>query len=96
MDATSGISLMEAHVDAKGMAGWIGFAGLVMLIVGGVNAFQGLVAIFDDGYYVITGGGLVFGVSTWGWILLLWGVLLVLAGIGLICWAGMGALVRDP
>ena len=89
MDATNGIPRVEADVNSKGMAGWIGFAGLVMLIVGAVNFFQGLVAIFEDGYYVVTGSGtLVFDVTTWGWILLLWGVLLALAGLGLISGQG--------
>ena len=89
MDAANGIPRGEADVNAKGMAGWIGFAGLVMLIVGAVDFFQGLVAIFEDGYYVVTGSGtLVFDVTTWGWILLLWGILLALAGLGLI--AGQG------
>ena len=28
------------------MAGWIGFAGIVMLILGGIDFFQGLIALF--------------------------------------------------
>ncbi len=72
-------------MNSKSMAGWIGFAGLVMLILGGINFFQGLIAVFEDDYYVVTQSGyLVFDVSTWGWILMAWGLLLVLVGIGLI------------
>jgi hypothetical protein len=72
-------------MNSKSMAGWIGFAGLVMLILGGINFFQGLIAVFEDDYYVVTQAGyLVFDVSAWGWILLIWGVLLVLVGIGLL------------
>ena len=83
-------------MNTKGMANWIGFAALVMLIVGAIDFVQGLVAIFEDGYYVITGSGLVFDVNTWGWILLLWGILLALAGLGLIAgqgWARWFAIV---
>jgi hypothetical protein len=66
------------------MAGWIGFAGLVMLILGGIDFFQGLIALFDDEYYVVTSSGfLVVDLTTWGWIMLIWGVLLVLAGLAL-------------
>ena len=72
-------------MSSKSMAGWIGFAGLVMLILGGINFFQGLIAVFEDDYYLVTQSGyLVFDVSTWGWILLLWGVLVALVGLGLL------------
>ena len=71
------------------MAGWIGFAGIVMLILGGIDFFQGLIALFDDQYYVVTASGfLVVDLTTWGWIMLFWGVLLVLAGLALT--AGQG------
>jgi hypothetical protein len=71
------------------MAGWIGFAGMLMLIIGGIDFFQGLIALFEDEYYLVTQSGfLVVDLTTWGWIMLLWGVLLALAGLGLL--AGQG------
>jgi len=71
------------------MAGWIGFAGMLMLILGGIDVFQGLIALFEDEYYVVTQSGfLAVDLTAWGWIMLLWGVLLVLAGLGLM--AGQG------
>ena len=67
------------------MAGWSGFAGMVMVILGGIDFFQGLIALFEDEYYAVTQSGfLVVDLTTWGWIMLLWGVLLVLAGLALI------------
>ena len=33
------------------MAGWIGFAGIVMLVLGGIDLFQGLIAVVKDDYY---------------------------------------------
>ena len=72
-------------MNSRSMAGWIGFAGIVMLIMGGIAFFQGLIALFEDEYYVVTQSGfLVVDVTAWGWIMLLWGVLLVLAGLSLI------------
>jgi hypothetical protein len=66
------------------MAGWIGFAAIMMLIIGGVTLFEGLIAIIRDEYYVVTGSGvLVFDLSTWGWIMLFWGILLFLVGAAL-------------
>jgi len=76
-------------MNSKSMAGWIGFAGIVMLIMGGIDFFQGLIALFDDEYFVVTSSGfLVVDLTGWGWIMLIWGVLLFLAGLGLI--AGQG------
>ncbi len=64
-------------------------AAIVMLIIGFIDFFQGLIALFDDKYYVVTASGfLVVDLTTWGWIMLLWGVLLVLAGLALA--AGQG------
>jgi len=71
------------------MAGWIGFAAIVMLILAGIDVIQGLIALFDDEYYVVSRSGfLVVDLTAWGWALLIWGVLLAAAGLGLI--AGKG------
>jgi hypothetical protein len=71
------------------MAGWIGFAAIMMLIVGALTFFEGLIAIVRDEYYVVTGSGvLLFDLTTWGWIMLFWGILLLLAGAGLYTGAG--------
>jgi hypothetical protein len=66
------------------MAGWIGFAAMVMLILAGIDVIQGLIALFDDEYYVVSRSGfLVVDLTAWGWALLIWGVLLAAAGLGL-------------
>ena len=71
-------------MNSKSMAGWIGFAAIVLLIVGAIDFFQGLIAVFEDEYFVPTGSGfLVFDLTAWGWTMMIWGVLLVLAGLGL-------------
>ena len=84
-------------MNSKSMSGWIGFAGIVMLIIGGIDFFQGLIALFEDEYYVPTASGfLVFDLTGWGWTMLIWGVLLFLAGLGLIAgqaWARWFAIV---
>ena len=72
-------------MNSKSMAGWIGFAGILILIVGMLDFFQGLIALFRDNYYVVSSSGfIVVDLTTWGWIMLIWGVLLVLAGLGLL------------
>jgi hypothetical protein len=73
----------------RAMAGWIGFAGTLMLILGGIDFFQGLIALFEDEYYLVTQSGfLVVDLTAWGWVMLVWGVVLALAGLALI--AGRG------
>jgi hypothetical protein len=84
-------------MNSKSMAGWIGFAGIMLLIVGSIDFFQGLIALFEDDYFVVTRSGfLVVDLTAWGWIMLIWGVLLVLAGLGLMAaqgWARWFAIV---
>ncbi len=67
------------------------------MIVGAIDFFQGLIALFEDEYYVVTGSGfLVFDLTGWGWTMVIWGVLLVLAGLGLAAgqgWARWFAIV---
>jgi hypothetical protein len=66
-------------------SGWIVFAGFVLVLVGAMDALQGLVAIIKDEYVVATAKGLaIVDVTTWGWVTLLWGALLVLVGFGLL------------
>ena len=72
-------------MNSKSMAGWIGFAGILMLIIGSIDFFQGLIALFDDEYYVVTQAGfLVVDLTGWGWIMLIWGTLLIVGALGLL------------
>ena len=66
-------------------AGWVAFAGLLMMIIGGLDFFQGLIAVIRDQYYVLgDNGALVVDISQWGWIMMIWGVVLALVGYGLV------------
>ena len=69
--------------------GWIVFAAFVLIIVGGMDVLQGLVAIVKDDYVVATAKGVaIVDVTAWGWATLVWGVLLILTGLGLLGAAG--------
>ena len=67
---------------ATGWVGWIFLAAVVMVVAGVLNAIQGLAALFrDEAYWVTLGGSVItFNITTWGWIHLIFGVLLVLFG----------------
>ena len=71
-------------MNSRSMAGWVGFAGILMLIVGSIDFFQGIIALFEDEYFVVTRSGfLVFDLTGWGWFMIFWGILLVIGGLGL-------------
>jgi hypothetical protein len=70
-------------------SGWIAFAGWLLIIIGTLDFFQGLIAVIRDKYYVLTPDQIiVFDLTTWGWITLIWGIVLGLAGLGLLSGAG--------
>jgi hypothetical protein len=68
---------------------WVGFAGLMMVLIGILNVVQGLIAIIRDDYYLLRAEQIiVFDLTTWGWVLLVWGIILALAGWALAMGAG--------
>ena len=76
-------------MNSRSMSGWIGFAGILMVLLGGLSFFEGLIALLEDNYYVVTPSGyLLFDVTGWGWIMLLWGIILACVGLGLLSGAG--------
>jgi hypothetical protein len=81
----------------RSMAGWIGFAGLIILIIGGLDVFQGLIALLEDNYFVVSRSGyLAVDLTAWGWGLVIWGALLILTGLALMrgrTWARWVTLV---
>jgi hypothetical protein len=78
-------------------SGWIGFAGLLLLILGILDFFQGLIAVIRGSYYAVTPDQIVVvDLTTWGWVTLLWGIVIGLVGIGLLSaqsWARWTAIV---
>jgi len=70
-------------------AGWIGFAGWLMVIVGVLDFFEGMIAVIRGQYFVLTANQIiVFDMRTWGWITLIWGIVILLAGLGLLSGSG--------
>jgi hypothetical protein len=61
------------------------FAGILMILVGFFQAIAGFSALLEDKVYVI-GQEYIFSfdATTWGWIHLLLGVILILAGLGVL------------
>lgn len=74
----------QASEGYSGWVGWIGFAGVIMMLLGTFHAIQGLVALFNDEYYLVSSSGLVLELdyTAWGWVHLIAGAVLVGAGLG--------------
>ena len=74
--------------------GWIAFAGWLMVIIGVLDAMEGLIAIIRGQYYVLTASQIiVFDVKTWGWITLIWGAVVFLTGLALLAGSELGRWV---
>jgi hypothetical protein len=79
---------------ARGWAGWVAFAGIMLALIGFFDVFQGLTALFNDEYFAVRGGELlVFDFTAWGWITLIWGAVLITAGVGLLSGRGWARVV---
>ena len=66
---------------ATGWAGWAIFAGFMMILIGGFHAIQGLAAVIEDRFFAVTPNYIFeFDVTTWGWIHLIAGIIVAIAG----------------
>ncbi len=80
-----------------GWVGWSYFAGFMMMILGGMQAIAGLVAIFKDSFYVVTQSHLLLlDYKQWGWFALILGIIVFFAGLELFrgaLWARIVAII---
>jgi hypothetical protein len=92
--------MAQYSTDVPRVSGWaaggITFAGTMLILIGVFQAIAGLVAIFDDGFFIVTQNYTFdLDVSAWGWVHLILGVLLVVTGWGLFAakaWAAAVAI----
>ncbi|MFG2085506.1 hypothetical protein [Spirillospora sp. NPDC048824] len=69
----------------QGTSGWLTFAGTLALVVGAFNVIAGLVALFNDDYYLVGENQiLVFDFTAWGWIWLMLGIVQIAVGAGVV------------
>jgi hypothetical protein len=70
------------------------FAGLIMLMIGVFQFFEGLAAIVNDQFFVVT-EDYTFNIDTtaWGWVHLIFGVVLALIGIAVVAGQTWGRLL---
>jgi hypothetical protein len=87
----------RAGRQASGWAvGFILFAAIMMIMSGVFQALEGLIAIFQNEFYVTTRNYIFqFDATTWGWIHLVLGLIVAFAGFGLLSgrtWARAAAI----
>jgi hypothetical protein len=82
----------EAVVDNEDrVTGWWVFAGILLLIAGTLNIIWGIAAIAESQFFTATGAHYVFSsLKTWGWVTLILGSLIVLAGFSLFAGGSFG------
>jgi hypothetical protein len=71
------------ETERTGWTGWITFAGVMLIIGGSLGLIFGLIAAVNDNWVVFTNRGQVsLDLSTWGWVHIIVGAIVVLAGFG--------------
>ncbi|MFL5974042.1 MAG: hypothetical protein ACJ76G_02720 [Solirubrobacterales bacterium] len=79
----------EVPIEERGM-GWVGFAGVMIGLIGVLNVIYGIAAISDSKVYV-RDAQFVFGqLNTWGWILLIVGVVQLFAAFAIFARTAFG------
>jgi hypothetical protein len=75
----------SAKSQTAAVSGWYPFAGTLLILVGGVNVLQGLIALLKDDYFAITKGGLLFAdFAAWGTFFLVLGIIEIGVGFGIL------------
>ena len=71
------------ETERTGWTGWITFAGVMLIIGGSLGLIFGIIAAVNDNWVVFTNRGQVsLDLSTWGWVHIIVGAIVVLAGFG--------------
>ena len=95
MDSAADVTPSHSGARTSGWYGMVVFAATMMVMLGTFHAIAGLVALFRDDYFLVTRSGLVIDVdyTTWGWVHLLLGILVVAAGAALFAGATWARVV---
>jgi hypothetical protein len=84
------------RLEERQPTGWTVFAGVLLLIVGSLDALWGLAAVLNDEVVFVGGQGVIIAdVTTWGWVHLILGSIVASTGLGLFAgteWARFTAI----
>lgn len=75
----------QTNKPVTGWVGWITFASIMLIASGVLQGIYGVAAIMKQSWYILTtNAGVVLNITTWGWVSLFVGVLLVIAGLAIL------------
>lgn len=69
--------------DESLISGWWVFAGVLLLVAGVLNIVYGIAAIGDSKFFTENATYIISGLHTWGWVMLIIGVLEIVAAFSL-------------
>jgi hypothetical protein len=75
----------DAYDEGSAWSGWVIFAAIVMFTIGAIDIIQGITALAKDETFLVTESGLLVTTdfTAWGWALIIWGIVMILAGAAL-------------
>jgi hypothetical protein len=81
--------MVEMADDGDSGYGWVigftAFAAMMMLLIGFFQAAMGLVALFNQEFYTVTEEYVFkFDIGLWGWVHLVWGLIVIAAGFSVL------------
>ncbi len=84
------------RTEATGWVGWLLFAGIMLLLVGGFQAILGLVGLFNGDFFGHGRPLVLSNYSVWGWIHLALAAIAFATGVGLLFglkWARIAGVI---
>ena len=86
--------MSDTQGEVTGWVGWVAFAGALMVMLGILQILVGIAAVAKDDFWVAGDQGmLVLSVQQWGWVQLIVGTLIVIAGFSAFAGRFFGRLV---
>jgi hypothetical protein len=83
--ASGGGAPLIREDPGSGWAGWVVFAGAMMIMLGSFNAIEGFVALLNGNWLADnTSLPVTFNYATWGWTWLIFGSVVAVAGLGVL------------
>ncbi|MDX6656863.1 MAG: hypothetical protein QOH62_1656 [Solirubrobacteraceae bacterium] len=67
-------------------AGWVMFAGMMLMLVGILNVIYGIAAIGNSGFFVNNTKYILSDLNTWGWVMLILGAIQLVGAFSV--WSG--------
>jgi hypothetical protein len=81
--ATPAAPAYETYAQDDRGYGWVMFAGVLLLILGTINAIEGIAAIGSAHFFVANTHYIIGDLKTWGWVALCIGIAELAVGVGI-------------